>query len=338
MKSLRVKTQSEYEVTITDSLAAFTEKVSLLIKGDLVAVITDSNVDGIYKNEIENSLTGKKVIKFVVPAGEESKNAENYLKILNGLADNGFTREDTVITFGGGVVGDLGAFVASTYMRGIKLIAVPTTLLSMVDSSVGGKTAINLEKGKNLCGTFYQPSAVYINTGFLKTLPKKEVLCGLGEILKYRFISKDAEIDISKIDEDLIYKCLKIKADIVSKDEKESGKRKLLNFGHTFGHAIEKLSHFTIPHGICVAKGIVYALKISEKYFGTSEKVRKDYILTAENLGIDVSCEYDLNELISLISIDKKRSGKGADFVLIDDKFRPEIVNILLSEIKGYIL
>jgi len=337
MKTITVNASQKYDITVAKDLSLFWEKAAPYLTGGKVALITDETVDGLYPDFSALIPSDKTVYKYVIKAGERSKNAENYIRILNLMAEDGFKRDDSVITFGGGVVGDLDAFIASTYMRGISLVAVPTTLLSMVDSSVGGKTAINLEKGKNLCGTFYQPKAVYINPEFLNTLPKEEILCGLGEIVKYAYLRPDKKINPEIIDEDLIAACLEIKTEIVEEDERESGKRKLLNFGHTFGHAIEKASDFTVPHGICVAKGIRLALMLSAGYFGKDKTEVKKFENIASKLGLDVSCDYSVSELIKLIKSDKKLSEKGVDFVLIGVNGEPQIVNISIDKIQGYI-
>lgn len=338
MKEIKVKASKEYVITIADDFSAFYGRVKPLLTGDRAAVIFDENTYALYKNAIDKKLLGVEIFEYVIPAGEKSKNAENYISLLNRLAEDGFTRKDTVITFGGGVVGDLGAFVASTYMRGITLIALPTSLLSMVDSSVGGKTAINLKKGKNLCGTFYQPSAVYINLGFLKSLPEKEVKCGLGEILKYKYLAKNPEdINAERINEKLIYECLKIKAAIVEEDETESDKRKLLNLGHTFGHGIEKASDYTVSHGECVAKGLYYALMLSKNYYGYGEETMKEYESAAKKCGIDVYSEYNVKDLIKIMESDKKRNGDKIDFILIDKDKKPRIAAIPVGDIERYL-
>ena len=333
MRILKVKTKPIYNVYITDGALKIKETLSPLISGEKTAVLYDENTFGLYGKFLSQTFNDKKLFSYVIKAGENSKNAENYFSLLNKLAIDGFTRKDTLIAFGGGVVGDLGAFVASTYMRGIKLIAMPTTLLAMVDSSVGGKTAINLDKGKNLCGTFYQPSAVFINTEFLKTLPEREIKCGLGEILKYRYLSKKpSDITVDNIDEKLIYNCLKIKAGIVSKDEKEKNERKLLNFGHTFGHAIEKASLFSLSHGECVAKGISFAIKLSYKYFGYNNDFLTEYEKLALSCGVDISCDFNVKELLKIAYSDKKRNGDKIDFVLINKKKKPVIVPISIEK------
>lgn len=334
MYELKVCASKNYTITITEGLGCFSERIAPFLKGENVAIITDDTVDRIYGKVLEELLVGKKIYKSVVRHGEKSKNAKNYIKIINELAENGFTREDSVIAFGGGVVGDLAGFVASTYMRGITLIAVPTTLLSAVDSSVGGKTAIDLNAGKNLCGTFYQPSAVYINTEFIRTLPKKEIKNGLGEVVKYAFLSDIVTAsDIKNIDEKLIYKCLKIKRDIVEKDERESGERALLNLGHTVGHAIEKLSSYTLPHGECVVKGLVYSIEISRRIYGlTNETVSRMYDLL-KSVKVGLTTPYPAETLAKQVYADKKRKGDDVNFVAVKDIGKPEIVKIKISEL-----
>lgn len=336
MEKLTVNASKNYVVTVTNGFDDFSASVKPFLRGEKVAIITDGNVNALYKDVLNGLLKDYKVFKYVIRAGEKSKNAKEYFKLVNKLANDGFTRNDAVIAFGGGVVGDLAAFVASTFMRGITLIAVPTTLLSMVDSSVGGKTGIDLPSGKNLCGTFYQPSAVYINANFIKTLPDREVKCGYGEILKYRYLGLNNDVaegdDILK----LITECLKIKAEIVEKDEKESGLRKLLNLGHTFGHAIEKAEKYKLSHGECVAKGILFALKTSENYFGING-LCKEFFKAAEKVGVDVNCLLPLNDLVKIMQSDKKRNGDTIDFVLVDEKRIAKIVPIKISEIKGYL-
>jgi 3-dehydroquinate synthase len=188
MLKLTVNTSKIYDITIGRGLKGFKSVALNVVRGNKIAIIFDSNVYEKYSNVLDEYLDEFSIFKCVVLSGEENKNFENYYKLINYLAENKFNRNDAIITFGGGVVGDLGAFVASTYMRGISLISVPTTLLSMVDSSVGGKNAINLESGKNLVGTFYQPSLVYIATNFLHSLPNREILSGMGEVIKYAFM------------------------------------------------------------------------------------------------------------------------------------------------------
>ena len=221
---IKVSASKNYSVIIKDSLSELKNCAKSVIKGDKIAVITDKNVEKLYLSQIGDIFNDYSVFNYVVNGGEESKSITCFYEILEFLAENGFKRNDTVIALGGGVIGDLAGFTASTYMRGINLIMIPTSLLAMVDSSVGGKTAINLKSGKNLAGCFYQPSLVYINTEFLKTLPDREILSGLGEVVKYAFIGSGLTTEDLKggITPSLIYKCVDIKRQIVENDEKES--------------------------------------------------------------------------------------------------------------------
>ena len=337
MKELEIRTDKRYSVIITDTekegYSAFGEKVFPLIKGENVAVITDDRVNALYPDLAERLLSGKTVFRYVIKHGERSKNAANYFRIIKALAENRFTREDTVITFGGGVVGDLGAFIASTYMRGITLIAMPTTLLSAVDSSVGGKTAIDLPAGKNLCGTFYQPNAVFCDTATLKTLPEREIKNGLGEVVKYAILSETVnKTDIENCRRgdyaETIYKCLKIKKEIVEEDEKEGGKRALLNLGHTFGHAIESLSGYRIPHGACVAKGLAFSLALSAETFDLSAEEIAQALSVIKSAGIDLKCPYYKEQLCDRILSDKKRKGDRVDFIGFQGVGKPIIVGV----------
>ena len=335
MYELTVRASKKYKITITQGLGLFRARVLPLVKGESVAIVTDDRVNGLYGDSLDGFFGDKRVVKIVIKHGENSKNSANYLRIINALAENDFTREDTVLAFGGGVVGDIAGFAASTYMRGITLIAVPTTLLAAVDSSVGGKTAVDLKTGKNLLGTFYQPSAVYINTEFLKTLPVKEIKNGLGEVVKYAFLSDTVTTsDLKNPDGDLIYRCLKIKRDIVEKDEKEKGERALLNLGHTFGHAIEKLSGYRLAHGACVIKGMVYAIEISKRLYDLSDKTVSEMYGLLKSGKHDLSCPFSAESLVSQIIADKKRKGESINFVALKGIGKPEITEIKISDLK----
>ncbi len=326
---IKVKASKNYSVIINDNLDELENLVKDL-KGEKVAIITDQNVKKIYGNCLDKYFKSKQIFHYELASGEDSKCQTKYFEILNFLASNNFSRKDTIVAFGGGVTGDLTGFVASTFVRGINLIQVPTTLLAMVDSSVGGKTAINLEQGKNLVGTFYQPSLVYINTSFVSTLPKRELDSGFGEVIKYCFLSADLTCDDVKNNDliDIVYKCVKIKRDIVEKDETESGDRKLLNLGHTVGHAIEKASNFTLSHGESVLKGLKISLDISLKL---DVITKENYLKGLEILKIsncDLNCPYQKDVLIDYIKSDKKLSGKKVDFILVNDQLLSQIESI----------
>ena len=335
MKIISVKASKNYEITVDRKFENFKSQIFSKIKGDKVAIITDTNVEPLYFSAIEKLLEGKTVFKFVIPSGEENKNAENYIKLVNGLAKAGLSRKSTVIGLGGGVVGDMSAFVASTYMRGVSYVAIPTTLLSMVDSSVGGKTGIDLDNGKNLLGTFFQPDAVYINVDFLNTLTTREITSGLGEIMKYAFI--DDRITPSDLDnvsyEDLIVKSLEIKRDIVERDERESGDRMLLNFGHTIGHAVEKLYDYKVSHGECVLKGMWYAVNLSKRFGYLSNEDREKALYFLSRSGVSFKKDFSSDDIIKVVKSDKKADGSYVNFVFTKGFGKAVIKKIHLNDI-----
>ena len=289
-----------------------------------VAVITDDNVYALYADILEG------LDVFVIKPGEASKCLSVYGDIQAYLIEKNMTRTDAVVALGGGVVGDLAGYVAATYMRGIGFIQIPTSLLAMVDSSVGGKVAVNHGVGKNIIGTFYQPDAVYIDTAFLKTLPEKERSCGMAEVIKYGLISDRALFDqlthmeASKWQQQIkaiIYRCCEIKAEIVSKDEEDKGMRQILNFGHTIGHAVESYYHYSgYAHGEGVAIGMYMkacmayvAKKISKQELEAIEHVLKKFKLPLQIKDVE-----DLPSVLKEVIHDKKAEGKS--FRLIELK------------------
>lgn len=289
----------------------------------IAAIITDDIVDRLYSEHIAASLEkyGFKVIKYVISNGERSKTAETYIELLNFLSESRLSRKDAVFALGGGVVGDLAGFAAATYLRGIRLIHVPTTLLAAVDSSVGGKTAVNLDAGKNLAGTFYQPECVVCDPNMLSSLSENIFSEGCAEIIKYGAICDSSLFEMLKLPikphiEEIIELCVKIKSRLVAEDEFDTGRRQLLNFGHTFGHAIEKCSGYSISHGRAVSAGMVMAasaavdMKICKAE--CMEEIKQ--MVKAYNL----PCRIDFSEeaLYSVLLSDKKRSGDNIIFVL----------------------
>ena len=335
MKVIKVKASKNYQITVDSGYQNFTASVTPFIKGDKVAIISDTNVAPLYLEKVKSLLSDKQVYTFIIKAGENSKNAENYISLVNQLAKAGLSRKSTIIGLGGGVVGDLSAFIASTYMRGISYVAIPTSLLSMVDSSVGGKTAIDLDEGKNLLGTFYQPDAVYINLDYIKTLPSREITSGLGEIMKYVFLSdKITPSDFENINyENLIVKSLEIKKEIVERDEKESGDRMLLNFGHTVGHAIEKLSSYTLSHGECVIKGMYYAVKSSYRLGFMTEEDKNKALDFLKLSGVSECEDYKAQQILSVMKLDKKADGDLVNFVFTKGFNSPIIKKIPLKSV-----
>ncbi len=291
------------------------------------ALVTDSNVADLYGakllGDLEKALPEVSMVVF--PAGEQSKTREIKSFIEDKMLESGFGRDSSVIALGGGVVGDIAGFVAATYMRGIPCIQVPTSLVACVDSSVGGKTAVDTPHGKNLIGAFYQPWRVYVDTDTLKTLEPNQLAEGLAEIIKYGVIKSEdffqyLEANIEKIYEfnditllEVIETSCRIKAEVVEKDEKERNLRKILNFGHTVGHAIEQLSDYTISHGEAISAGMVIEGKIALGETGWSEKDQDRLTLLLERAGLPIEppCGVNVGKIIDVMKIDKKaRKGK----------------------------
>ena len=295
-------------------------------------IISDTGVPkDIIQNVASLSKLKSKVFTVILDQGEKAKSLANFQKIINFLIDNNFDRSDGIIAIGGGVVGDISGFVASAYLRGISFIQIPTTLLAQVDSSVGGKTAINIPAGKNLVGAFYNPSGVIIDTTVLSSLSSRQLNAGLAEVIKYGFIQNKYLLSLlskhtdkildreHKIIEEIIFESIKTKAKIVTKDEKETGMRALLNFGHTFGHAIEASEKYKkILHGEAIAKGMLIASKISllEGLLTEIEDKTINDLLLAYNFDLDLS-EYKYSDLKPFIFRDKKVQKGKLNLVLL---------------------
>lgn len=300
--------------------------------GKKYAIITDSKVKKLYGDKLQKDLkkAGIDSVLISFPHGEKNKHFWTADKILDKLFKEEFHRDDAIIALGGGVPGDIAGFVASIYMRGIPYIQIPTTLLAMVDSSVGGKTGIDTEWGKNLIGTFYQPKKVYISPSFLETLSKKQLRNGLAEIIKYGVIAnpyilktleknKEKIFKVeSKVISKLITSCIKIKSHLVVADEREDGVRKYLNYGHTIGHAIEKLSKFSIQHGEAVAIGmsIINTIAVSKKWMSQKDKNYIKSILKLYGLPTKLSLKINNVKLINALKLDKKISDGKKQFIV----------------------
>ena len=324
-----VKTSTNtYEVIIEDNiLNKVNEYVSLNNK---VLIVTDDGVPSTYVKTLAKQCEDPYVFTF--KHGEESKNINTYQEIISFMISNNFTRSDLIIALGGGVVGDLSAFVASTFNRGIKFINIPTTLLSQVDSSIGGKTAIDYDGIKNVIGTFYPPSLVLIDPSTLNTLEKRQFNAGLVEAIKMAATSNETlfelienSTDIYKDIQEIIYQALLSKKQVVEEDEKEKGLRKILNFGHTIGHAIEATSDYL--HGECVGLGMLYM---------ASNEVKERLVKLLEKYNLPTKVDVNKDKLFSLILHDKKRSGKNIDIVLVDKIGTYKIKTIDVIEINDY--
>ena len=308
------------------------KNLSPLIKSHKkVLLISDDGVpEDIINKVISLSRASSKVYTIILDHGEKAKSLSNFQNIINLLIDYKFDRSDGIIAVGGGVVGDISGFVASIYLRGVSFIQIPTTLLAQVDSSVGGKTAINIPAGKNLVGTFYNPKGVIIDTNVLHTLSSRQLNAGLAEVIKYGLIQNKYLFSLleknvaailnrnHKIIEEVIFESIKTKAEIVTKDEKETGIRALLNFGHTFGHAIEAHGKYKkILHGEAVAKGMLIASKISM----SEGLIKEKDLLKIQNLllsyNFNLSINYDYMDLKPFIFRDKKVQRGSLNLVLL---------------------
>ena len=262
-------------------------------------VITDENVFGLYSERLKRIMAGLNYFIYKFPAGEKSKSMESYISINKFLLENNFNRGDMIIAFGGGVVGDISGFVAATYLRGIDFISVPTTLLSMIDSSVGGKNGINFMNLKNQIGAFYFPKYVHIDYSFLESLDDRNINNGLAEIFKYSVLSDREFFDYlksaKKLDyEKIIYKSLNIKLDFVRDDERDKGKRQKLNLGHTIGHGIESLSNYKLNHGESIGIGLIYMARAAYKMRLAEEDFSDEIISAFKNHNLPTSYEFEL--------------------------------------------
>ena len=347
MSILKVKTDSgEYEVLIRKGASSdIGKKLKQIARGNKTAIITDDVVMPLYSDSIIGELSGCgfETCVYVLPHGEASKNGREYLKILEFLAESGLDRRDTVVALGGGVVGDIAGFAAATYLRGIDCVQIPTTLLSMTDSSVGGKTAIDLKAGKNLAGAFKQPKFVAIDTDFLKTLPESEFKNGLGELIKYAVIDGGEiltmlEDGFGKNVQKIVEAAVDIKRRVVEADEKESGLRRILNFGHTPAHAAEKLSGFTLPHGVAVAAGVNLMLRASVRKAGCPARDAERIEKLCVRYGLPVAFEYTAKRLAEASAGDKKTEGDFINLVLADKIGSVFSIKVPKTELEEYYL
>lgn len=320
MYQVHLDISKSYDIYIGSGLI---EKAGAFLSGIFprcrIAVITDSNVYPLYAEKLGKSLTenGYEYDTFVFPAGEQSKNLSTLSDILEFMADHQLTRSDFVIALGGGVTGDMAGFAAAVYARGIRFVQIPTTLLAAVDSSVGGKTAVDLKAGKNLAGAFHQPSLVLTDTDVIAALPAHLLSEGAAEVIKYGVL-EDTELFDWMCSEtwkeklpEIILRSVKIKQKFVSEDEFDTGVRKLLNLGHTFGHAIEKCADFSLSHGFGVAIGMAIAAGAAGK-----KDVCAKIIQANTTCHLPSSCDYSPVELAHAALTDKKRSGDYVDLVM----------------------
>lgn len=324
MRTVRINASTPYDVIIGEGLhARCGELCREVIAPCKACIVSDDNVAPLYLEGVSTSLkeSGFETVSFVFAHGETSKTAHTLIALVEYLAQNGFTRADCIVALGGGVVGDLAGFAAATYMRGIRFVQLPTTLLAAVDSSVGGKTGVDLSAGKNLFGAFHQPSLVICDYSALDTLPDEIFADGCAEVIKYGIIDDRAFFDTLRYSvreqiEDVITTCVKNKARIVEADEREGGRRKLLNLGHTIGHAIESCSGFTISHGSAVAIGTVIVTRAAVSMGICGEDDLSLITELFEKVGLPTSCTFSAEELARAAVSDKKRMGDTITLVI----------------------
>jgi 3-dehydroquinate synthase len=346
--NLDKRSSHSYDIFIGKNIL---DRIALLIAKSSQAanytIISDGTVSSLYGETVMSALrkTGCPVDLIEFPPGETSKTMETALSIIEQLADRGVDRTSCLIALGGGVTGDMVGFIASIYMRSIPYIQVPTTLLAQVDSSIGGKTGIDLFKGKNLVGTFCQPQAVYIDLQFLATLPDVEFTNGVAEIIKYGVID-DPDL-LSTIESELSFirdrnidnlamivaHSCKIKKSIVEIDERDMGVRRILNFGHTIGHALESASGYTISHGNAVSVGMIAAARVSEKlnHLPAAERQRIEDIIQKAGLLDRIPATLKTGDIVSRIKHDKKKAGNAVHFVLLK-KIGVPFINGIVDE------
>lgn len=342
MMTLQVKASTAYEIIVgRNLLPGCAAKIKEISAAQTAVIVTDDIVASLYCSTVQHSLEaeGFRVETFIFPHGEQSKSHQTLIALYDFLCDKSVTRSDLLIALGGGVVGDLTGFCAATYLRGIDYIQIPTTLLAQIDSSVGGKTAVDTEKGKNLVGAFKQPALVLCDVDTLRTLTPEIFSDGMAEAIKYGLIKDQklfemiAELDISDILENMIYRCIQIKAQVVEADEFDKGERMLLNFGHTIGHAIERQYHYqTYTHGSAVGIGMVYISAISEQLGltpnGTTERIKR----CLQKYKLPCSVKITPEQILNISSNDKKRDKSDINLILLKDIGQAYISKVSLTK------
>lgn len=345
MKKITVNASKRYNILIEKGIIGDCGKyISEVTNAKKIAVVTDDRVNEFYSDTVVKSLknAGFEVCKYVFPHGEKSKCSDVLNDVYMFLSENNITRSDCLVALGGGVVGDLTGYASATYLRGLEYIQIPTTLLAQVDSSVGGKTAIDLPCGKNLVGAFKQPLLVLCDTDTLKTLDEEFFIDGMGEVVKYGMIKSEQLFnklsehnlsDIQDILDDVICECISIKRDIVEADEFDKGERMILNFGHTLGHSIEKYYNYTgISHGKAVAEGMKLITEIAEKdgvcFAGTYDRL----VSCLSNYRLNLSNIPPVNELAGACLNDKKRDGGSISIIVCSDVGETKIIKMTVEK------
>ena len=346
MKTVHIDASKSYDVRIGRGLLDDCgRQIAERVHCASAAVVADDTVYALYGERVCASLeaAGVRTVCYVFPHGEKSKNLLEYAKILNFLAENRVTRADALIALGGGVTGDLGGFAAATYLRGIPFVQLPTTLLAAVDSSVGGKTAVDLPAGKNLAGAFYQPELVLCDLDTLDSLPREIFLDGCAEVIKYAVLGSRelfallADIPSGKGLEEVTARCVEMKRDFVQSDELDRGARQMLNLGHTFGHAVEASSRFTLSHGKSVAIGMAMILRAACSRGLCSAETRDAVIALLQRYGLPTECPYPADMLLGALSADKKIFGTRLNLVVPTDIGACRLLAVGVDELSGWL-
>lgn len=327
MKIVEINASRSYKVYIEKGLLTCCGQiVRSVCKGGKALIISDSNVAPLYAETVKESLEAAQfeASLFVIEAGEASKNPLNLVKAADCCIEQGLTRSDVIIALGGGVVTDLAGLCGALYQRGVAVVQIPTSLLAMTDSSVGGKTAVNLSSGKNMFGAFYQPGAVICDSSVLSTLPPEEFANGMAEVIKYAVLRggrlrEMLSADVSGCMDELIEECVSIKRDYVCQDEFDKGARQFLNLGHTVGHAIERVSGFSVAHGSAVAAGMCIVARACAKMGICGSSTVAEIEMLCKKFALPISAQYDYNELYEASLADKKREGAEISVVMVRD-------------------
>lgn len=344
MKTVTVKASKQYDVLIAKGLLQQAgERIAAVHKCCSCMLVSDETVWALYGARVMQSLenSGFTVHTFIIKPGEASKSTNNLILLWETLAEKQITRSDLLVALGGGVVGDLTGFAAATFLRGIDYVQIPTTLLAMVDSSVGGKTAVDLAHGKNLAGAFYQPHLVLCDTDTLQTLPDSIFADGMAEVIKYGFINRPALLQMLKNTdtpiEDIIALCVEDKKEIVEADERDNGCRQLLNLGHTLAHGIELNSDYTVSHGSAVAIGMVLITKSAVKA-GLCRRDTLDILLALlKKYNLPTDTEFTCEQLCEAALEDKKRKGGFITLVIPVETGKSELQKRRIDELPNFI-
>lgn len=345
MTTVPVNASRQYDIRIgTGLLDRAGAMLREVVPCETVMLVCGDIVNSLYADRVQASLedAGCRVARYVYPHGEQSKNADTYFALLNALAQAGLTRTDAIAALGGGVTGDVSGFAAATYQRGISYIQIPTTLLAAVDSSVGGKTAIDLPAGKNLAGAFYQPGLVLCDYDTLNTLPENVFTDGCAEVIKYGVIwdadfFEQLKSPIRPQIESVIARCVEIKRDVVQQDEFDTGIRGLLNFGHTIGHAVEKCSAYAVSHGSAVAIGMALMTKAAYLAGRCDEDCVDSVYAMLRQYGLPTRTEFAPDDLLAAMLSDKKRSGSKISLIVPERIGKCDIVKLPVEEMKAFL-